>query len=82
MWGSPPSKYQGPGDPGTPLSVHPCVDADSRPAEACGDVELFIDAIGDTDDTGGEARQAQLHGDAYVANGVHFGEPRCRRPVC
>ena len=58
------------------------VDADSRPAEACGDVELFIDAIADTDDTGGEARQAQLHGDAYVANGVHFGEPRCRRSGC
>ena len=24
MWGSPPSKYEGPWGPGTPLSVHPC----------------------------------------------------------
>ena len=24
MWGCPPSKYEGPWDPGTPLSVHPC----------------------------------------------------------
>ena len=45
---------------------------EDAPSEICGDVELYLGLVGDTEDTSGQHREPDLHGDAYVAGGVHF----------